>query len=276
MTGEPAGTLPDEAARRPGGRTPEDVRRVLAERISAGRLRPGQRLGAERALAAELGVSRATLRQALAVLAESGAVRRIPGRGGGTFVSQDKIERDTSRVVGVPALLRSQGVLAGTRVISAGLSGADEPAARALGIQRGDLLIDLVRIRLADGSPISMERVMLPADRFPGLLELPLGGSVYELLDEHFGTRPGEAVERIEVAAASQDEALVLDVPVGAPLLAITRSTTDTDGVPFEFSYDLFRGDRIRIMVRTPGEQAAPPAESGSGRVIELRPHSII
>src|ERR1700729_3457032 len=276
MTGEPAGSLPDEAARRPaGGRPPEAVGRVLAERIWAGHLRPGQRLGAERALAAELGVSRATLRQALAVLAEGGAVRRVPGRGGGTFVSQDKIERDTSRVVGVPALLRSQGVLAGTRVISAGLSGADEPAARALGIQRGDLLIDLVRIRLADGSPISMERVMLPADRFPGLLELPLGGSVYELLDEHFGTRPGEAVERIEVAAASQDEALVLDVPVGAPLLAITRSTTDTDGAPFEFSYDLFRGDRIRIMVRTPGEQAVPPAESGSGRVIELRPHSV-
>ncbi len=229
MTGEPAGPVPDGAARRPaGGRTPEDVRRVLAERISAGHLRPGQRLGAERALAAELGVSRATLRQALAVLAESGVVRRVPGRGGGTFVSQDKIERDTSRVVGVPALLRSQGVVAGTRVISAGLSGAEEPAARALGIQRGDLLIDLVRIRLADGSPISMERVMLPADRFPGLLELPLGGSVYELLDEHFGTRPGEAVERIEVVAASQDEALVLDVPVGSPLLAITRTTTDT------------------------------------------------
>ena len=166
--------------------------------------------------------------------------------------------------------------MAGTRVISAGLSGAEEPAARALGVQRGDLLIDLVRIRLADGSPISMERVMLPADRFPGLLELPLGGSVYELLDEHFDTRPGEAVERIEVAAASGDEALVLDVPAGSPLLAITRTTTDPDGVPFEFSYDLFRGDRIRIMVRTPGEHAVPSAESGSGRVIELRPHSAI
>jgi GntR family transcriptional regulator len=121
-----------------------------------------------------------------------------------------------------------------------------------------------------------MERVMLPADRFPGLLELPLGGSVYELLDEHFDTRPGEAVERIEVAAASGDEALVLDVPAGSPLLAITRTTTDPDGVPFEFSYDLFRGDRIRIVVRTPGEHAVPSAESGGGRVIELRPHGAI
>src|SRR5207249_12168063 len=65
---------------------------------------------AERALAAELGVSRAALRQALAVLEEGGLVRRVPGRGGGTFVSKGKIERDLSRVVGVPALLRSQGV----------------------------------------------------------------------------------------------------------------------------------------------------------------------
>src|SRR5262252_4894886 len=99
-------------------RTPEDVRRILADQISAGRLRPGQRLGAERALAAELGVSRAALRQALAVLEEGGLVRRVPGRGGGTFVSKGKIERDLSRVVGVPALLRSQGVVAGTRVLS--------------------------------------------------------------------------------------------------------------------------------------------------------------
>ena len=85
------------------GRTPEDVRRILVGQISAGQLRPGQRLGAERTLAAELGVSRATLRQALAVLAENGMVRRVPGRGGGTFISKGKIERDLSRVVGVPA-----------------------------------------------------------------------------------------------------------------------------------------------------------------------------
>jgi GntR family transcriptional regulator len=258
------------------GRTPDDVRRVLAERISAGQLRPGQRLGAERTLAADLGVSRATLRQALAVLADSGVVRRVPGRGGGTFVSKDKIERDTSRVVGVPALLRSQGVVAGTRVISAGLSSADEPAARALGMRHGDLVIDLVRIRLADGSPFSVEHAMFPADRFPGLLELPLGGSVYELLDEHFGSHPAEAVERIEVVTASPDEALFLDVPPGAPLLAITRTTTDTNGEPFEFSHDLFRGDRTRIVVRTPKESGATHSEPARARVIELRPQSAI
>ena len=83
---------------------------------------------------------------------------------------------------------------------------------------------------------------------------------------------------------------MVLDVPAGAPLLAITRTTTDPGGVPFEFSHDLFRGDRIRITVRTPGEraagesapgpgaagEAAPRAEASAGRVIELRPQTAI
>jgi GntR family transcriptional regulator len=258
------------------GSASEDVRRILAEQIAAGQLRPGQRLGAERELATELGVSRATLRQALAVLEESGMVRRVPGRGGGTFVSKGKIERDLSRVVGVPALLRSQGVVAGTRVLSARMSAAGEAAAAALRLRAGDVVIDLVRIRLADGSPISVEQAMLPADRFPGLLELPLGGSVYDLLEEHFGTRPKEAVERIEVVAASPDEAMVLDIAPGAPLLSVTRTTTDTAGEPIEFSHDLFRADRTRIVVHTPGHGGVARPARSRGRLIELRSQAAI
>lgn len=276
--GQPAGPagLNDPDQLQAAGRTPEDVRRTLADQISAGRLRPGQRLGAERALADELGVSRATLRQALAVLEEGGLVRRVPGRGGGTFVSTAKIERDLSRVVGVPALLRSQGVVAGTRVMSARLAVADETAARELRLRSGGLVIDLVRIRLADGSPISVEHAMLPADRFPGLLELPLAGSVYELLDEYFDTRPKEALERIEVVTASPDEAQILEVSTGAPLLSITRTAVDSADEPFEFSHDLFRGDRTRIVVRSPGLEGAAAASRGQGRVIELRPQTAI
>lgn len=248
-------------------RTPEEVRRALAEQISSGRLRPGQRLGAERALAAEFGVSRAALRQALAVLEEGGAVRRVPGRGGGTFVARGKIERDLSRrIVGVPALLRSQGVVAGTRVLSARLAEADDVTGQALRTRPGELTIDLVRIRLADGSPFSLEHARFPARRFGGLLELPLGGSVYELLEEHFSTRPAEATERIEVVLASADEAAILDVEPGAPLMAITRTASDAGGEPIEFSRDLFRADRTRIVVRT---------ETGSGRAVTGRPRVI-
>ena len=69
---------------------------------------------------------------------------------------------------------------------------------------------------------------------------------------------------------ASADEAAILDVEPGAPLMAITRTTTDPDGEPIEFSRDLFRADRTRIVVRTEGG-AASRAVPGRARVVELR-----
>jgi GntR family transcriptional regulator len=228
-------------------------------------------LGSERSLAAELGVSRATLRQALGALQAAGAVRRVPGRGGGTFITRAKIERDLSQVVSVPALLRSQGVTAGTRVLSAALGVADPAARDELGLADGSLVLRLVRVRLADGSPISVEHAQLPADRFPGLLELPLGGSVYELLEEQYDVRPGGAVERIEVVPATAEQASILDVVPGSPLLSILRTTHDEDGKPIEYSHDLFRGDRTRIVVRSPGRGGITRAAHAGGNVVELR-----
>ncbi len=251
------------------GPTSEDARRRLLDMVEDGQLQPGQRLGAERDLAVTLGVSRSSLRQALAALERAGVVRRVPGRGGGTFIAPPKVERDLSRIVGVPALLRDQGFAAGSRVVSVGVRVAGAEAARALGIAESDFVVDLVRIRFADESPISLEQAVLPADRVPGLPEKELGGSLYELLDREYGLRPQEAVERIEIVLAGEQEASILAVQPGHPLLAVTRTTTDASGAIFEFSHDLFRGDRTRMMVRTTG---APAHESARlrGRRLEV------
>ena len=250
------------------GPAAEGVRRLLVGQIRQGSLRPGERLAPERDLATQLGVSRSTVRQALAALEAAGDVRRVPGRGGGTFVRGRKMERDLSRVVGVPALLRAQGMTSGSRILSTGMVAADEETAAALGLSSNSYVVDVVRIRLADGRPISLEHVRLPADRFPKLLELPLGGSLYDLLAEHYDTAPGEAEERIEVSTASADEALILDTDEGAPLLSIRRTTRDTDGVVFEYSHDLFRADRTTITVRTP---AAARGDREPAGVVSLR-----
>jgi len=190
------------------------------------------------------------------VLADSGIIRRVPGRSGGTFVAHTKVDRDLSVIVGLPEYLRRQGFVAGTQVLSATMSGADDVTANHLAMPAGGLVIDIVRIRLADGVPISLERVQLPAEVFPGLLELPLGGSIYDLLDSHYGITPDEVVEHLEVVEASSDEAALLGVTVRAPLLAITRTSSTSAGVPFEFSHDLFRADRTCVTFRTRADRA--------------------
>lgn len=253
----------------PAGSTAETVRRELLAMVERGALKPGDRLGAERELAESLGVSRSTLRQALASLESARVIRRAPGRAGGIFIAPDKVDRDLSRIVGVPTLLRDQGFVAGSRVVSVGVTAASAEAAAALGIAEGAFVVDLVRIRLADGAPISLEHATFPADLVPGLPERDLSGSIYELIDQTYGLRPSEALEHIEVAHASSLEASILGVEAGFPLLLITRRTQDAEGRTFEYSRDLFRSDRTRISVRI---QGTPTTESARlrGRRVEL------
>jgi GntR family transcriptional regulator len=248
------------------GPTAADARRRLEKMATAAGRAPGERLGGERDLAASLGISRATLRQALVALERDGVVSRVRGRGGGTFVAPRKVERDLSRIVGVPELLRDQGFTAGTQVVEAAVTGANEDVATALGLEPGGLVVEVVRIRLADAEPISLERARFPAARFPDLLGQPLGGSLYELFAQRYGARPADAVEHIEVVGAGDEEAAVLRVSPGAALLALTRTTYDDDGAAFEYSEDLFRADRTRLVVRSPTERLTSQIHPGAGR----------
>jgi GntR family transcriptional regulator len=242
----------------------ETVRRRILADIDRGTLVPGERLGSERELCERFGVTRSTLRLALDALERAGVVDPFPGPAGGTFVRQSKVERDLSRIAGLPEHLRRQGVVAGTRVLSASIRDADDVVARTLQIPPGAPVYDILRVRLADGEPISLEHAMLPAELLPGLLDESLGGSLMELLAERYGIEPAQAVERIEVTRAARDEARVLGTTPGAPLISVERVASGADGQPFEFSLDLFRGDRTRMVVKTSGSpREVAPSEFG-------------
>jgi len=234
----------------PLGPAASALRDRLLAGIAGGSPGAGARLGAERELSERLGVSRSTLRAALDALETAGVVHRVRGRAGGVFVSERRVERDLTRLTGLPAYLRRQGFQSGARVLSTATLGADADTASALGVAAGALVLEVVRVRLADEQPISLERARFPADRFPGLLDRSLAGSLYELLESAYRLRAAEAEERVEVVGATAADARVLEVRPGAPLVAIARTAWSADGRPFERSHDLFRADRVRIVVR--------------------------
>lgn len=235
--------------------TDESLRRKawegVADAIRQGGHRPGDRLPPERELAARLDVSRSTLRLALHDLERAGVVVRRPGRGGGTFVAAPKLERDLGGFAGLSEYIRRQGMTAGARVLGVALAGAGPVIAGALRIAPRDPVIAITRVRLADGEPIALERSRFPAERFPGLAEQALGGSLYELLHERYGEAPHRAVERIEPVAADEETAALLGVGPGTPLLAVERVAFNAAGDPIEQADDLFRGDRTRVVVWT-------------------------
>ena len=221
----------------------------LANAVASGTLAPGEQLPPERDLARRLGVSRMTVRHALASLQRRGLVARRVGRGGGTFVAEPKLE-----LAGLAALsdqLRALGLAAGARVLSARELAAPTDVAEALALPAGAVVYEIVRVRLADGSPVALERGTYPADAFPGLLRQPLEGSLYELFRTRYDDVPVRAVERLEAAVASRDEAAALEVATGDPLLRVERVAHGASGRPLELGRDLFRGDRTRVVWET-------------------------
>ena len=171
--------------------------------VSRGELKAGDRLPPERRLAAELGVSRMTLRQALATLESRGLVTRTTGRRGGTFVASPKVERDVSAFAGLSEQLRRQNVTAGARLLSAVEEPAGEAVAEALQLALGDPVAEIVRVRLADREPLALERSTLPSrplsrpagarsDRLP---VRPAVGAVFGAADPR-GRAPGAGAGR--------------------------------------------------------------------------------
>lgn len=263
-TGGPRGERRDAPSLGPLSPAVLAARDRLQREITVGELAPGQRLGAEREIAKRLGVSRSTIRAALADLERNGTVVRARGRTGGIFVAERKVERDLTSLTGLPAYLRRQGFQSDARVISTATIAASGDVAQALEIGSGEFVHEIVRVRLADDQPISLERASFPAERFPGLLDRALSGSLYELLQSEYGLIPDQAEERLEVVDAGVAESRLLGIPSHAALVSIARTAWDSEGAPFECSRDLFRGDRVRIVVRAQASAAAPSAVATS------------
>jgi DNA-binding GntR family transcriptional regulator len=250
----PAAPLPRKPpviSRQPGTTVHGQIEDWLADAIAAGTLSPGDRLPTEHDLAAWLGVSRMTLRHALAELAQRGLVIRAVGRGGGTFVAEAKLEQDLTTLAGFSEQLRRHGKVAGARVLAAAEIPAGVTAAAALELAEGDPVIEVRRIRLADGKPMVIEHSLFPAALCPGLLDSRLDGSLYELLEDNYGLRPSRARESLEPVVAGVREAEALEIEEGAPLMLVERTAYSAAGQPLEYARDLFRGDRTKVVVWT-------------------------
>lgn len=227
------------------------IEQWLVAAIGAGTLVPGDKLPREESLAAAIGVSRMTLRQALAAMEGHGTILRKPGRLGGTFVAEPKIVCDLTGLAGFTEQMRRAHVRAGARVVRATTRPAGRAAARALGLDVDDPVHEVVRVRSANRVPLAIEQACFPAGLFPDLLDQRLTGSIYRLLGSRYDHAPHTATEVLEPVTASADQAALLRVEEGSPLMLIERTAFTASGVAVEYARDVFRSDRTRITLRT-------------------------
>jgi GntR family transcriptional regulator len=223
----------------------------LAALIASGALAPGARLPPERRLAATLGVSRMTVRQALGELERDGLVRRVVGRAGGTFVRETPGDASPTGGGGISAALRRAAGAAHAEIVSAGVEPAGKRTAAALDLERNDRIVVVTRLRLAGGKPLAVERTSLPSRLFPDIEDMDLAGSLYDLMEVGFGLRPVRAVERLEVAEARPSDARTIGAKRGTPVLLVERVGYAADGTPVEVSRDRFRADRTWLVTES-------------------------
>jgi GntR family transcriptional regulator len=223
----------------------------LLGRIGAGKVRLDDKLPPEEELAAALGVSRMTLRQALGSLEARGYIERRRGRSGGNFVREPLIEVDLSGLPGFTALMRRANVRAGARIVRAGVVTASAEVASALELGRQRDVIEVVRVRSARRVPLALEQTYLPARLFPGFLDRSLAGSLYGVMRQHYGLSPHNAKEWLEPEICSAEHAFLLGIEPGSALMLVTRKASTATGVPVEYAHDRYRPDRTRISLTT-------------------------
>lgn len=223
------------------------IERRLEALIESGALQPGDRLPSERELAMRVGVSRLTARAALASLAQRGLVERGVGRRG-TFVAQPRLTYDLRDFAGFTEMARRQGLAAGAQVLNTRQQPAPESVARELALAVGASVYEIVRLRSADGEPLTLEDTWIPAAPFPELLSHDLTASLYDVMHEAYQHGPVRAVERLQATSAGEREAQALGVAPGTALMLVVRVAYAQDGTPVEFARDHHRGDRAHFV----------------------------
>jgi GntR family transcriptional regulator len=244
---------------REGRRLWSSIREELAQRIASGKMPPGSQLPPEPKLATGLGVSRATLREALRSLEEDGFLTRT--RGAGTFVThRPRLRNNLDVNFGVTDAIRAAGMEPGSEAIQVVERPPSPEVAKRLALPSGSLVVAVERIRTADRRPVVYSQDIMPsavvADH-SDLLERLSGRSIYEYLERDRGIVVHHGVASFRPVKADRSVAGRLRVIKGALLLYIRQVDYDDHGRPVLLSDEFHLADAFEFTVvrRGPGRR---------------------
>jgi GntR family transcriptional regulator len=216
---------------------------ILLDGIKDGTWGVDDILPSESDLVDQYDLSRATVRQAFDMLVNQGYVYRR--RGQGTFVARPTIEQNLSRIVSFWEDMHQRGLAPGTRVISREIIPATEEMVEDLSIPLGEDLASIVRLRLADDEPMSVEYSYLVHRYCPGILDQDYANnSLRKMLEDKFNLRIVYARQRIRAIPASEELANLLEIEPNSPLLHLERVSYTDEDIPIEYLEINLRGDR--------------------------------
>jgi GntR family transcriptional regulator len=218
----------------------QQIKELLTRSLQAGEWKPGESIPSEVELAARFKVSQGTVRKAIDELATENLLVRRQGRG--TFVATHAEEKIQYRFL---RLTPDEGVASGMqrRLLDCRRMRAPADIARALELKAGEAAVQLRRLLLSEGRPVVLDDIWLPGTLFKGLTVEKLSsyrGPMYSLFESEFGVRMIRAEEKIRAVAATGEDAELLEVPPGVPLLSVERLSFTYGDRPVELRRGLY------------------------------------
>ncbi|UCE34985.1 MAG: GntR family transcriptional regulator [Deltaproteobacteria bacterium] len=208
----------------------------LRAQITQGRWKVGEAIPPEPELGRLYEASRGTVRRAVDELARQGYVVKKPGKG--TFVHSTSpiLQKKLGELASFTKQLSAQDLMPTTRLLSAGRIRAAEAEGRVregFGLSGEAEVIHIRRLRLGDGVPFAIQSVYLLPASCPGILEEDLS-QLFRLYETRYGVRINVADEIIHIGRAAEDEAALLEIAPGDPVVIPDRISLTQDEEPFE------------------------------------------
>lgn len=227
---------------------------ALRDGIESGRWAENERIPSERELSDRLGVSRNTVRQAIAEAVRAGLLTRVQGRG--TFVARRQVHQPLAWMQGFEETLRARGMVPGFRLVTVELRRlAASVAVRLVGDEAGEGVF-VRMVGLGDGAPMAVYDSYVPLDLgafLPGELGQAADKGRLELVNRLLAERNGweylQALQAYEAAGAGPEVAALLEVAAGAPVLKVTTLFQNPGGRPVEYREAFYRSDRYRFHI---------------------------
>lgn len=209
--------------------------------------RPGEVIPSEVEIAASFEVSRMTARQAVLNLMREGLVDRR--RGAGTFIADNPLHRREGVLLSFTEDMKRRGLRPSSELISARKEIATPSDLKMLNLKDPSTVIVIKRLRLADETPLALEKVVLTTKCHKVLEEDLVSGSLHDALRKN-GIEPTLASGWLKARLATTQEANRLDLPTKSPLLVETRVIEDQFGTPIEHTETAYAANRYVVDIK--------------------------
>lgn len=222
------------------------ARTRLLERLDRGEFPPGAQLPGERQLSRETGVSRSSLRNALALLKSEGRLDSSAQRG--WFVRTGVVSEPAGVLRSFTDIASARGLAATGSVLIQQVRKADFDEAAKLRVAPASDVVHLVRVRSLDSLPVCVETSVLPRARIPELERADMTDrSLFTAIEELSGARVSRSHYAAQACGADAHQAELLRIGLGEPVLVCEEITVDQTSTPLLLGRSVYRGDAYRF-----------------------------